>query len=67
MMTRRKFITTAAVAGVGAAGGLGYLSYRKSMSQYEDAVRQIWRHGEPGSGDVPAVLRDLVRYATLAP
>jgi hypothetical protein len=35
--------------------------------EYDDAVKQIWRHGELGSIDAPAALRELVRYATLAP
>jgi hypothetical protein len=67
MMTRRKFITTAAATGLGAAGALTFHSFRKGHSDYEQAVKQIWRHGEPGSSDAPAVLRELVRYATLAP
>lgn len=35
--------------------------------EYDHAVKQTWRHGDPGSSDAPAVLRELVRYATLAP
>ncbi|WVV49437.1 hypothetical protein THH46_11645 [Pseudomonas sp. NA13] len=30
-------------------------------------MKQIWRHSELDSSNVPAVLRELVRYATLAP
>ncbi|MGB7905611.1 MAG: hypothetical protein WCF43_13015 [Steroidobacteraceae bacterium] len=30
-------------------------------------MKQTWRHGERSSSDAPAVLRELVRYATLAP
>lgn len=67
MMTRRKFITTAAATGLGAAGVLTYHSFNKGSSEHEHAVKQIWRHGEGGSSDAPAVLRELVRYATLAP
>lgn len=67
MMTRRKFITTAAATGLGAAGVLAFHSFSKDSSEYEHAVKQIWRHGERGSSDAPAVLRELVRYATLAP
>ncbi len=67
MMTRRQFITTAAATGLGATGVLAVHSFRKDRSDYEQAVKQIWRHGERGSSDAPAVLRELVRYATLAP
>ena len=67
MLTRRKFITTAAATGLGATGVLTVHSFSKGSSEYEQAVKQIWRHGERGSSDAPAVLRELVRYATLAP
>ncbi len=58
---------TAAAAGLGATGVLAFYSFSKGRSEYEQAVKQIWRHGERGSSDAPAVLRELVRYATLAP
>jgi hypothetical protein len=67
MVTRRQFITSAAVAGMGATGVLAFYSFRRGSWEYEQAVKQIWRHGELGSGDAPATLRELVRYATLAP
>lgn len=67
MITRRRFITTAAATGLGAAGVLAFHAFRKDRSDYAQAVKQIWRHGEPGASDAPAVLRELVRYATLAP
>lgn len=67
MLTRRMFIATAGVAGLGAAGALAIHSHSKGRSEYEQAVEKIWRHGESGSSDAPAVLRELVRYATLAP
>lgn len=67
MLTRRTFITTAAAAALGATGVLAFRSFSKGSSEYEQAVKQIWRHGERGSNDASAVLRELVRYATLAP
>jgi hypothetical protein len=67
VVTRRKFITSAAVAGLGGAGIFAFYSFRRGSQEYEQALKQIWRHGEPASGDAPAVLRELVRYATLAP
>ena len=44
MMTRRKFITTTFATGLGATGVLTYLSLNKGSSEYEHAVKQIWRH-----------------------
>ncbi len=67
MLTRRKFITAAAATGVGAAGALAFHTLSKGSVEYEHAVKQIWRHSELDSSNVPAVLRELVRYATLAP
>lgn len=34
---------------------------------YEDAVSSTWHHNKVSSGDKAALLRELVRYATLAP
>lgn len=65
-MKRRAFITAATAAGLGAAGSLGHMSHTRGVAHYEDAVRRIWRHGE-FAGDDAAALRELVRYATLAP
>lgn len=65
-MKRRAFITAATAAGLGAAGGFGYMSHTRGVAHYEEAVLRIWRHGEPAGGDA-AALRELVRYATLAP
>lgn len=67
MMTRRQFITAATATGLGATGVFAFHSFREGRSEYERAVQRIWRHGEPGSSDAPAALRELVRYATLAP
>lgn len=67
MLTRRKVITTAAATGLGATGVLAFYFVSKANSEYEQSVRRIWRHGERGSSDAPALLRELVRYATLAP
>lgn len=67
MMTRRTFITTATATGLGAAGGLAFHSFSEGRSEYEQAVKRIWRHGERGAGDARAVRRELVRDATLAP
>lgn len=67
MLTRRKFIATAAASGLGAAGILSYYSLNKGSSEYEQAIKQIWRHGGRAASEASAVMRELVRYATLAP
>jgi hypothetical protein len=37
------------------------------MMSYEEATRRTWRHTEGGLSDSSSLLRELVRYATLAP
>lgn len=66
-MERRRFLGAAALAGLGVAGGGGYLWHVRGAAAYEAAAGATWRHGEPAQGDARAVLRELVRYATLAP
>lgn len=66
-MERRRFITAAALAGLGGAAGVGWLSQRAGKAQHEAAASAIWRHGPALAGEAPRVLRELVRYATLAP
>jgi hypothetical protein len=61
------FIATAAATGLGAAGALTFRSLSKGSSEYQRAVKRTWRHGERKASDAPDVLRELVRYATLAP
>lgn len=67
MLTRRRFIATAAVAGVGAAGTLAFHSIDKGNAEYEHAVQQTWRHTESGMSKPTDLMRELVRYASLAP
>lgn len=64
-MTRRKFIATTAI--VGAGGALTFYSLSKENSDYANAVQQTWRHTESGANDPSSLMRELVRYATLAP
>ncbi len=63
MLTRRQFVM--AVAGPAALVGLS--SYSSSGNQYEEAVRTTWRHSKGVLGGDAALMRELVRYATLAP
>lgn len=65
MMTRRQFLTTTAVISAGAVGAAFY-SVSQGNAAYEHAVQQTWRPSE-GAASLPPSLRELVRYATLAP
>jgi hypothetical protein len=38
-----------------------------AVANYDEAVTSIWRHSSTKLGDPASVLRELVRYATLAP
>jgi len=67
MIKRRSFLIAAGAAGVGTAGVLAMRSSSQANAEYQRAVQQIWRHGEAHSGNGSTALRELVRYATLAP
>lgn len=66
MITRRQFIYLSAVS---AGGGLFTQGcfFGGAKAGYEEAVGNIWRHTENGIADKAALMRELVRYATLAP
>lgn len=66
MVTRRKFIV-AASSSIGAALALASCTSGSAVDSYDGAVSSTWRHGKVGEGDKTALLRELVRYATLAP
>lgn len=65
MVTRRTFIASTSAA----IGGVATMSSCSSgtTDDYENAVSSTWYHREVNAGDKPALLRELVRYATLAP
>lgn len=65
MVTRRQF--GAASLAMGAPALLHGCTPQAAVAPYEDAVRELWRHGAVDRGDAAAVKRELVRYATLAP
>ena len=67
MMSRRKFIATAAAAGAGVAVGGFALTARNARVQYEALVQQTWRHTARDTGAPPLPMLEWVRYATLAP
>lgn len=65
MTTRRAFLAAAGVAGAGLA--FGYYNHAKGKAAYSEAVAETWRHSGESAAGRPALMRDLVRYATLAP
>ena len=66
MATRRGFIASVSAA-FGAAATATSCSSGATADDYADAVGRTWRHGKVGAGDSSALLRELVRCATLAP
>jgi hypothetical protein len=66
MVGRREFIVSTAVS-IGGLATLSSCSSKTIADSYENAVSSTWRHGDVSAGDKPALLRELVRYATLAP
>jgi hypothetical protein len=62
MMTRRQFVLSA--TGSGAMLGLNGCS--SGTAQYDEAVRATWRHTAGALSGDAALMRELVRYATLA-
>lgn len=67
MWSRRQFIAAGAVAGIGVAGGFGFRSFRNAELAYEDAAQRTWRPMASGLANPDARMRELVRYAALAP
>lgn len=67
MLTRRRFVTAAALTGLGVAGAITYRSAAQGSAEYEHAVERTWRHTSAGSIGGTSVIRELVRYGTLAP
>ena len=62
MLTRRQTVLGAAI---GTTIPLGVA--RAADPDYDEAVKSIWRHSSEKPADTPALMRELVRYATLAP
>lgn len=67
MMSRRKFITTAALGSAGAAVAWYTLNACNARAQYGALVQRTWRHAQGDVGTHSAQMLELVRYATLAP
>ena len=66
MVNRREFMALAAAASAGALTSAG-CSSGDGEGSYQEAVRETWRHTEGNISDRSALIRELVRYATLAP
>ena len=62
MWSRRELLV-----GAGAIGAAPLLTACSSGPNYEEVVRMTWRHELAPPGDRAALVRALVRYATLAP
>ncbi len=63
MISRRQFSFSATAT----LGGLQACSPAGDNGGYEQAVADTWRHGWPEAAAGSGLLRELVRYATLAP
>jgi hypothetical protein len=66
MVTRREFVASA-LAAAGGWAAVSSCSLESAPDSHERAVSDTWRHGKVDAGNSPALLRELVRYATLAP
>lgn len=66
MSSRREFLGTA-LASIGAMAGAAACSSETSVNSYDNVAERTWRHGKVAAGDKAALLRELVRCATLAP
>lgn len=66
MITRREFIVST-LATIGGLATVASCSSGTTAVGYEDAVSSTWCHSTIGPSDKLALLRELVRYATLAP
>jgi hypothetical protein len=66
MVTRREFIISG-LASIGGVATLSSCSPGTGELSYEAAVQDTWRHSRADSGEKSSLMRELVRYATLAP
>lgn len=66
MVTRREFIFSKS-ATIGTVATVAACSPEAAPDGYSNAVRNTWRHVNVDAGDKSALLRELVRCATLAP
>ena len=65
-LSRRRFLAAAAVAGATAVVGEALVTYAP-WQDYEAQARRTWETPFQAGAAVPAQMREMVRYATLAP
>ncbi len=65
-MKRRKFITISGIGVVAIGGATYFINNNYQMNKYEQQAATIWSHSAKFSGPDNEVMRELVRYATLA-
>ena len=66
MVARRQIVLSSGAVAVGPLAVQGCSSASGDVS-YEEAVQMTWRNDERAVSDSSLLLRELVRYATLAP
>lgn len=66
MVTRRELVVST-LANIGVLASVSSCSSRTRADSYEHAVGSTWRHSRVDAGNRSALLRELVRYGTLAP
>jgi hypothetical protein len=69
LITRRQFVASAATAAFAPVmlSGLPACSSGAGNLSYEETIQRTWRHTNGMIGEGAAMMRELVRYATLAP
>lgn len=67
MLTRRQFAAGMMATGAVASGGLAAYFRHSAAGAYAAAVRATWHGAETPPAGAAAALREVVRYATLAP
>jgi hypothetical protein len=67
MITRRRLMTLASLATAGTLATATLYSSNVARKKYDEAVRSTWRHADRSPASERLPLRELVRYATLAP
>ena len=66
MINRREFLVSASAI-IGGLATVSSCSSGTTADSYENAVNRTWRQGDLRAAGTPALLHELVRYATLAP
>jgi hypothetical protein len=67
MFTRRQFCTSVATMSAGVWGLPGCSSGSEGQPSYQEMAQRTWRHADRIAGESAQRMRELIRYATLAP